>query len=49
MVPETSCIAMNRLLSRAVLRGGEAPREDQTHAGGRIKGYLEVVNGTSDI
>jgi hypothetical protein len=47
MVPETSCVAMNRLLSRAVLQGGEAPREDLTHAGDRIKGYLEVVNGTA--
>jgi len=45
MVPETSCIAQNRLLSRAVLRGGVAPREDTTHKNQRIPGYLEIVNG----
>lgn len=44
MIPETSCIAANQLLSRAVLRGGEAPREDGTHRGQRIRGYLEVLN-----
>jgi hypothetical protein len=44
MVPETSCIAQNRLLSRAVLKGGPAPREDLTHKGQRIPGYLEVIN-----
>lgn len=47
MVPETSCVAMNRLLSRSVLRGGEAPTEDLTHAGTSIAGYIEVVNGTA--
>jgi len=48
MVPETSCIAGNQLLSRAVLNGGPAPREDRTHKGQRITGFLEVVNhGTS--
>lgn len=45
MVPETSCIASNQLLSRAVLRGGEPPREDGTNRHKRIPGYLEVVNG----
>lgn len=45
MVPETSCVAMNQLLSRAVLHGGVAPREDSTHEGKRIPGFLEVVNG----
>lgn len=45
MIPETSCIAANQLLSRAVLRGGEPPREDGTHRGRRISGFLEVVNG----
>ncbi len=44
MVPETSCIAQNQLLSRAVLRGGLAPREDLTHKGKRIRGFLETVN-----
>ena len=47
MVPETSCIAQNRLLSRAVLRGGVAPREDTTHKDQRILGYLEIVNGAA--
>lgn len=46
MVPETSCIAQNRLLSRAVLRGGVAPREDSSHKDQRIVGYLEVVNAS---
>lgn len=45
MVPETSCIASNQLLSRAVMSGGEAPREDGKHRGQRITGFLEVVNG----
>jgi len=44
MIPETSCLAQNRLLSRAILSGGPAPREDQTHAGRRITGYLETLN-----
>lgn len=44
MVPETSCVAQNRLLSRAVLKGGPAPREDKTHKGQRIAGYLDTVN-----
>jgi hypothetical protein len=44
MVPETSCVASNQLLSRAVLSGGEPPREDGTHRGQRIRGFLEVVN-----
>lgn len=46
MVPETSCVAQNQLLSRAVLRGGVAPREDLTHKDRRITGYLETVNGS---
>jgi hypothetical protein len=49
MVPETSCIAQNQLLSRALLRGGVAPREDLTHKDQRIPGYLEVVNATASI
>ncbi|HCF6874133.1 TPA: hypothetical protein NII69_000432 [Pseudomonas aeruginosa] len=44
MIPETSCIAQNQLLSRAVLKGGPPPREDATHKGQRIRGFLEVVN-----
>ncbi|MBX3694752.1 MAG: hypothetical protein KF790_06235 [Steroidobacteraceae bacterium] len=44
MIPETSCIAQNQLLSRAVLKGGPAPREDATHKGQRIRGFLEVIN-----
>ncbi|WP_297447191.1 hypothetical protein [Acidiferrobacter sp.] len=44
MIPETSCIAQNQLLSRAVLKGGPAPREDATHKGQRIRGFLEVAN-----
>jgi hypothetical protein len=47
MVPETSCIAANQLLSRSVLRTGEAPREDGDHRNQHIRGYLESVNGTS--
>jgi len=43
VVPETSCIASNRLLSRSVLGGGLAPREDATNSGKRIPGYLEVI------
>ncbi len=46
MIPETSCIAQNQLLSRAVLKGGSAPREDATHKGQRIRGFLEVANET---
>lgn len=44
MIPETSCLAQNQLLSRAVLKGGPPPREDATHQGERIPGFLEVVN-----
>ena len=44
MVPETSCIAQNRLLSRSVLLGGNAPREDRTHKGQRIPGFLDLLN-----
>jgi len=44
MIPETSCLAQNQLLSRSVLGGGTAPREDGTHKHQRILGYLESVN-----
>lgn len=47
MVPETSCIAQNRLLSRSVLLGGNAPREDLTHKGQRIPGFLDLLNAPS--
>lgn len=46
LVPETSCIAMNQLLSRSVLRGGPAPREDGDHLE-RIPGFLQVVNNAA--
>lgn len=49
MVPETTCIAQNQLLSRAVLRGGLAPREDLTHKAQRIPGFFEVTNGGSAL
>lgn len=44
MVPETSCVASNQLLSRAVLRGGPAPREDKDHQGQEISGFLDVAH-----
>jgi hypothetical protein len=44
MVPETSCIAANQLLSRAVMRGGTAPREDATNRDRHIGGFLTVSN-----
>ena len=49
MVPETSCIGQNRLLSRAVLQGGPAPREDLTHEDKRIPGFLEVANASARV
>jgi hypothetical protein len=39
LVPETSCIAQNRLLSRAVVGGGRAPLEDERK--GIIRGFLQ--------
>jgi hypothetical protein len=41
MVPETSCLAQNKLLSRSVLVGGGCPREDQRETS--ISGYFEAV------
>jgi hypothetical protein len=41
MVPETSCIAGNQLLSRAALVGGRAPLWDQNQA--RLCGYFDLV------
>jgi hypothetical protein len=49
MIPETSCIAQNQLLSRAVLKGGPPPREDATHRGQRIRGFLEVINESDEL
>ncbi|WP_241014732.1 hypothetical protein [Burkholderia sp. Ac-20379] len=49
MIPETSCIAQNQLLSRAVLKGGPPPREDATHKGQRITGFLDVVNSVNGV
>lgn len=44
VIPETSCVAANRLLSRSVLRGGLAPREDEgRQQGKRIAGYLDIT------
>lgn len=42
MVPETSCIAGNQLLSRAALVGGRAPLWDINQ--NQIQGYFEVVH-----
>lgn len=47
MVPETSCLASNQLLSRAVLRGGPAPREDKDHHSQEIVGFLDVSNAAA--
>jgi hypothetical protein len=44
LIPETSCIAQNQLLSRSVLRGGPRTREDIGRD--RIAGYLDVVNAS---
>lgn len=43
MIPETSCLASNQLLSRSVIRGGMRPRED----GGKnnIQGFIPFING----
>jgi len=42
MVPETSCLAGNSLLSRSVLRGHGRPLLDER--AGPIEGYLDIVN-----
>ena len=42
MIPETSCIAGNQLLSRAALVGGRAPLWDTNQA--RLLGYFEIVH-----
>lgn len=43
VIPETSCVAANQLLSRSVLRGGPAPREDTGKQGLRITGFLDIA------
>lgn len=45
VIPETSCIAANRLLSRSVLRGGPAPREHLQEDGLIISGYIDMASG----
>ena len=42
MVPETSCIAGNQLLSRAALVGGRAPLWDINQT--QLQGYFEIVH-----
>lgn len=42
MIPETSCIAGNQLLSRAALVGGRAPLWDSNQT--RLQGYFEIVS-----
>ena len=41
MIPETSCIAGNQLLSRAALVGGRAPLWDTDQT--PLRGFFEVV------
>lgn len=43
VIPETACVAGNWLLSRSVMRGGYAPREDADMKGQRITGFLDVA------
>jgi len=44
MIPETSCVAGNNLLSRSVLRGNGRPKlDDRT---GPIEGFLDVANSS---
>jgi hypothetical protein len=44
VIPETTCVAANRLLSRSALREGLAPREDEDRKQGkRIAGYLDIT------
>ena len=42
IAPETSCIAGNRLLSRAALVGGRAPLWDTNQS--QLQGYFEIVH-----
>src|SRR6266436_6308759 len=43
MIPETSCIAGNQLLSRATLVGGRAPLWDTNQT--PLQGFFEIVQG----
>lgn len=46
MIPETSCVASNKLLSRSVLRGtGDRPRLDRRE-GFITPGFLDLVQGS---
>ena len=47
MIPETSCIAGNQLLSRAALVGGRAPNWDTDQT--RLRGYFEVVQDVRNV
>jgi hypothetical protein len=42
MIPETSCIAGNQLLSRSALVGGRAPLWDVN--GQPLVGYFQIAN-----
>jgi hypothetical protein len=42
MIPETSCIAGNQLLSRATLIGGRAPLWDTDRTS--LRGFFEVAH-----
>ena len=44
MIPETSCVAGNNLLSRSVLRGHGRPKLDDRS--GPIEGFLDVANSS---
>jgi hypothetical protein len=41
MLPEVTCIAQNKLLSRAVLKGGQAPKEGGFYQ--EIDGYFSIA------
>jgi hypothetical protein len=43
MIPETSCVAGNQLLSRAAFVGGPAPLWDADQT--PLRGFFEVVQG----
>jgi hypothetical protein len=47
MIPETSCVAGNQLLSRAALVGGRAPNWDTNQR--RLRGYFEVVQEVRNV
>jgi hypothetical protein len=45
LVPETSCVAQNKLLCRSVVAGGRKPIEDAINI--EIKGYLNVASAAA--